>query len=150
MRFDEPAAGDRQAWAVPRGHGTWQGMDLESLDPGDDDELGFLLQALHGRGDLPASGPGPGSPDHAGNPRLHLMMHQIVARQILDDNPPQTWQAVQRLAGLGYRWHDIMHMIAGLVSDDVHRALTGQAHPDSADYARRLDELPAGWPEPQP
>jgi len=124
-------------------------MDLDLLDPGDDDELGFLIEALHGCADLPGGSPDLGSPDQAGNPRLHVTMHQIVARQILDDNPPQTWQAVQRLARLGYSWHDIMHMIAGLVAEDVHGALTAHRHPDPADYARRLDELPADWPAPQ-
>jgi hypothetical protein len=77
------------------------------------------------------------------------MMHQIVARQIMDDDPPQTWQAVQRLAGLGYGWHDIMHVIAGLIAGDVHTALAGQREPNPADYARLLAELPAGWPAPQ-
>lgn len=145
IRFDQPAAGDRLSWAAPPGRGTWRGMDVELLDPGNDDELGFLIDALHhGRGVTPGSSPDLTSPDQAGSPRLHVTMHQIVARQILDDDPPETWQAVQRLAGLGYGWHDIMHMIARLVAEDVHSALAGQRQPDPADYARRLDELPAG------
>ena len=37
-------------------------------------------------------------------------MHQIVANQLLADDPPETWQTVQRLDGLGYDWHTIMHM----------------------------------------
>jgi len=126
-------------------------MNLELLDPGDEDELGFLIGALHESGDLPWSGGEPVPHGQAGSPRLHVAMHQIVARQILAGDPPQTWQAVQRLAGQSYRWHDIMHMIATLVAQDVHRALAGQ-QPDPAAYIRRLDDLPAGWaalpPEP--
>jgi hypothetical protein len=57
-------------------------------------------------------------------------MHQIVARQILAGEPPQTWQAVQRLSGLSYDWHIIMHMIAGLVAEDVHAAMTEHRQPD--------------------
>jgi len=50
-------------------------------------------------------------------------MHQVVANQLLAGDPPETWQAVQRLDGLGYDWHNIMHMIASLVTEDVYRAL---------------------------
>jgi hypothetical protein len=60
-----------------------------------------------------------------------VTMHQIVARQILADDPPQTWQTVQRLAGLGYGWHAIMHMIAGFVAEDVHAAMA--EHPSGAE-----------------
>jgi hypothetical protein len=60
----------------------------------------------------------------------------------------RTWQAVERLAGLGYDWHTIMHMIAGLVAEDVHAALAEDRQPDLAGYSRRLAQLPAGWPAP--
>jgi hypothetical protein len=49
------------------------------------------------------------------NPRLHLAMHQVVANQLLAGDPPETWRTVQHLAGLGYDWHNIMHMIASQV-----------------------------------
>jgi hypothetical protein len=45
--FDEPLRGDRKSWAVPLGHGTYQGLNLELLNPDDEDELTFLLEALH-------------------------------------------------------------------------------------------------------
>ena len=48
------------------------------------------------------------------NPRLHVAMHQVAANQLTADDPPETWQTVQRLAGRGYDWHNIMHMIAPL------------------------------------
>ena len=69
-------------------------------------------------------------------------MHQIVANQLLADDPPETWQTVQRLDGLGYDWHNIMHMIASLVSEDVYRSFKEHRQPDPADYTRRLNELP--------
>jgi len=58
------------------------------------------------------------------DPRLHVAMHRVVASQVLAGGPPQTWQTVQRLAGLGYDWHNIMHMIASRVTGDVYWALT--------------------------
>jgi hypothetical protein len=83
------------------------------------------------------------------NPRLHVAMHQVVANQLLADDPPEAWQTVQRLAGLGYDWHNIMHMIAALVTEDVHAALQEHRQPDPADYTRRLNELPGDWPPPE-
>ena len=59
-------------------------------------------------------------------------MHQIVANQLLADDPPGTWQTVQRLDGLGYDWHNIMHMITSLVSEDVYRSLKEHRQPDPA------------------
>jgi hypothetical protein len=46
--------------------------------------------------------------------------------------------------------HNIMHMIAALVSDDVYRAVKEHQPHDPADYARRLSELPGDWPPPEP
>jgi hypothetical protein len=83
------------------------------------------------------------------NPRLHVAMHQVAANQLLAGDPPQTWQTVQRLAGLGYDWHNIMHMIASLVTEDVYSALKEHRRPDPAAYARRLSELPGDWPPPE-
>lgn len=76
-------------------------------------------------------------------------MHQSVARQLLDDDPPETWRTVQRLAGLGYDWHNIMHMIAALITENVWRAQAEKKPFDPADYARRLDALPGDWPPPE-
>jgi Domain of unknown function (DUF1841) len=149
--FDEPEPGDRRSWTVPRAHGCYQGLDLELLDPGDEDERALLIEALHpeftdalqGEDDVIVDG-------QTVNPRLHVAMHQVVANQLLADDPPQTWQTVQRLAGLGYDWHNIMHMIASLITEDVYWALQEHRQPDPAGYARRLRGLPGDWPPPEP
>ncbi len=149
--FDEPVPGDRRSWAIPPGHGTYEGLDLELLDPSDEGELTFLIEAQHTdfqdalrSDDEMIVGGEPFSP------RLHIAMHQIVANQLLADEPPQTWQTVQRLAGMGYDWHNIMHMIAALVSDDIYHAMNEHRPFDPGDYVRRLNELPGDWPPPQP
>jgi len=82
------------------------------------------------------------------SPRLHIAMHHIVASQLLADDPPETWQTVQRLAALGYDWHNIMHMIAAVVSDDVYHVVKENRPFDPVGYARRLHELPGDWPPP--
>jgi hypothetical protein len=148
--FDEPVAGDRRSWAMPSGRGRYRGLELELLDPGDEDELMLLLEAQHAElADALDSGDEVIVDGEAFSPRLHLAMHQIVANQLLADDPPETWQAVQRLAGLGYDWHNIMHMIARLVSNDVYQAINDGQQFDAVDYVRRLEQLPGAWPPPQ-
>ncbi len=51
---------------------------------------------------------------------------------------------MQRLAALGYDWHNIMHMIARVVSDDIYAAMNEHKPFDPGGYARRLNELPCG------
>jgi Domain of unknown function (DUF1841) len=149
--FGEPEPGNRRSWAVPPAHGTYQELDLELLDPGDEDERALLIEALHpefagalqGDDDVIIDG-------ELVNPRLHVAIHQVVANQLLANDPPETWQTVQRLAGRGYDWHNIMHMIASLVTEDVYGVLAEHRRPDPAAYARRLNELPGDWPPPRP
>lgn len=147
--FDAPNPADRRSWAMPSGHGIYRGLDVEMLDRDDEDELALLIEAEHAdladalRGDDDMTIDG-----EPFNPRLHIAMHQVVANQLLADDPPETWHAVQRLAGLGYDWHNVMHMISALVVEDVHRAMTEQRPFDAGDYARRLNGLPGDWPSP--
>lgn len=148
--FDEPLPGDRRSWAVPSGHGTYQGLDLELLNPADEGERTFLIEAQHPEiEDALRSDEEMVVGGEPFSPRLHVALHQIVASQLLADDPRETWQTVQRLAGLGYDWHNVIHMIAAVVSDDVYQAMNEHRPFDPGDYARRLDELPGDWPPPQ-
>lgn len=150
-RFDAPGLADRRSWAVPPGHGIYRGLDLELLDLGNEDECRLLIEAQHPEfADALRSDQDVIVDGEPVNPRLHVAMHQVVANQLLADDPPETWQAVQRLAGLGYDWHNIMHMIASLVTEDVYRALNEHTQPDPAGYAHRLSRLPGDWPPPEP
>jgi hypothetical protein len=103
--FDEPDPADRRSWAIPSGHGTYQGLDLELLDRDNEDELTFLLEAQHAEfEDALRSHEDVVVDGEPVSPRLHIALHQVVAHQLLADDPPDTWQTVQRLIGLGY-WH---------------------------------------------
>lgn len=135
---------------MPSGHGTYQGLDLELLDRDDENDLTFLIEAQHPEfGDALRSHEDLIVGGEPVNPRLHVTMHQVVVNQLLADDPPETWQTVQRLVGLGYDWHNIMHMISALVTEDVYWAMKEHRRPDPADYARRLNELPGEWPSAQ-
>ena len=80
------------------------------------------------------------------NPTLHVALHAMIANQLLADDPPETWQTVQRLAGLGYDRHNVMHLIMSPVTEAVYGALSERQPFDRADYVRRLAELPGDWP----
>ena len=54
------------------------------------------------------------------------------------------------MPGSCYDWHNITHMIASLITEDVYGALKEHRQPDPAAYARRLNELPGDWPPPEP
>ena len=45
------------------------------------------------------------------NPRFHLSVHEIVATQLADDDPPEVWATAQRLRQLAYGGHEILHML---------------------------------------
>jgi hypothetical protein len=135
---------------MPAGHGVYHGLDLERLDPENETDLTILIEAHHpeldaalrrGEEVLVAGEPF--------SPRLHVAVHQVIASQLLADDPPEIWQTVQRLAGLGYDWHNVMHMISAAVGDDLFLAVTAYQPLDPADYAGRLDELPGDWPSPE-
>ncbi|HZC69263.1 MAG TPA: hypothetical protein VE442_01085 [Jatrophihabitans sp.] len=80
---------------MPSGHGSYRCLELELLDPADEVELMLLLEARHaesaGALDPAQEMTVDGEPF---NPRLHLAMHQIVANQLLADDPPVIWQTV--------------------------------------------------------
>ena len=149
--FDEPIPGDRRSWAIPPGHGTYQGLDLERLDLDDENERVFLLQAQHleWEGALERHEEITTASGDTVNPTLHVALHGVVANQLLNDDPPETWQTVQRLARLGYDWHNVMHMIMGPVSSFLHQAMTAKQPFDRDVYRRQLNELPGDYPPPE-
>jgi hypothetical protein len=148
--FDDPVPGDRRSWAVPPVHGTYIDLDLELLNPDDEDDLTFLMEALHPefedalRDDEEMVVDG-----EPFSPRLHVTLHHVVASQLLADEPRETWLTVQRLAGLGYDWHNVIHIVTGVVSDNLYEVMNKRRPFDPAEYARRLSELPGDWPPPE-
>ena len=142
--FFAPIPGLRRDWAVPPGHGTYQGLDLEQLDPDDEDERKLLLEALHLEmaEALEQHEEMTGPDGEPMSPTLHVTLHLIVANQLMADDPPETWQTVQRLSRLGYDWHNVIHLVMGPVTEAVYEALVDKRPFDRADYVRRLAELP--------
>lgn len=78
------------------------------------------------------------------NIRLHLAMHEIVANQLADDDPPEVHETAQRLIA-GYDRHEVLHMLAGAMAGQIHATLTAEEPYDNARHLAALRALPASW-----
>jgi hypothetical protein len=79
------------------------------------------------------------------SPRLHLTMHEIVATQLWDDSPPAAWDAAVRLLEAGYERHEILHMLALPVSEQVWGALHDERPYERERHVAALQALPGSW-----
>jgi hypothetical protein len=137
----------RRALAAPITSGEFDGIDLASLDPANPDARRILILADHP--DLAAAIDAGRSEIHMGgettSPVLHISMHEIVANQLWDDEPPEAWETAQRLLAAGYDRHEVLHMLGSVASAGVYAALVeGRPHDPDAMRAA-LAALPESW-----
>jgi len=138
---------ERRRFAVPPATGDFDGVDLAFLDPSDEDDRHLLILAEHpelhraieaGLTEIHTNG-------ETVNPVLHLTMHEIVANQLWADEPPEVWEAAQRLLEAGYGRHEVLHMLASVVAADVYEVLRDQTAPDLDKARAALAALPESW-----
>jgi hypothetical protein len=55
------------------------------------------------------------------------------------------WETAQRLLGAGYERHEVLHMLASVVSADVFSALQDNQPHDPARTRAALTALPESW-----
>ena len=111
----------RRAFAFPLLTGWYGGVDLGTLNPANPADRRILLAADHDDG--PAR--------HAGQP--HIDRHLALADRLWRGDPPELWEAAQRLLDLGEDRHDVLHSLM----DTIAGAGTRQA-----DIAAALQDLP--------
>jgi hypothetical protein len=104
-----------------------QDWDLSLLDPTNPDERSVLIRLAHPalddaieRGDDEVIVEG-----RAMSPQLHLMIHAVVATQIIDGDPPDVFATAERLIAEGRDRHDVLHMLGSTVSDQIWWATHG-------------------------
>jgi hypothetical protein len=132
---------DRRMFAMPY-FGTRIGdEDFPHLDPNDPDERAILIQGEHPEYHAVLDDPSFDGEIDGVNPRLHLAMHEIVAAQLWDNDPPEAWEAARRLQDQGYDRHDILHAIADVVARQLHPALADKQPFDTEKYRSTLDQL---------
>ena len=137
----------RRAFAAPAAHGSFDGVDLASLDPDDEDERALLIRAEHPelasaieRGDQEVELDG-----RSMSPRLHLAIHEIVAKQLWEDDPPEVWQTARRLRDAGYERQEILHMLGSALTTRIWAVIHEREPAASEGYVRALQLLPDSW-----
>ncbi|HEU5418008.1 MAG TPA: hypothetical protein VFV41_09980 [Streptosporangiaceae bacterium] len=115
----------RRAFAFPLLRGTYHGIDLAGLDPARPEDRRSLLAADH--------------EDQFGPPvtDMHLDRHVALADRLWRDDPPELWDAAQRLLDLGEDRHSVLHALMSAI-----RA----AGDDEGDIAAALADLPPEEP----
>jgi hypothetical protein len=150
--MEDPAAA-RRSFAIPPASGMFNDIDLSFLDPNDWDGRRTLIEAEHPelhealRSDADEIAGPDGSPM---SPRLHIAMHEIVANQLWDGDPPEVWETAERLRGLAYERHEILHMLAAVAGGNLWEMLKQKRLYDRDRYAAALAALPESWEQDRP
>jgi hypothetical protein len=105
--------------------GRYRGTDLSLLQPGDPADRRVLLEADHDE-------PGRPPADEA-----HVDRHLALADRLWRGEPPELWDAAQRLLDLGEDRHSVLHTLIDVVAS---------AGPSEDDIAAALAELPPEEP----
>ena len=79
------------------------------------------------------------------NPRLHLAMHEIVATQLWEGDPPEVWETAARLRDAGYERHEIFHMLGRPVSNQIWAGWQDHKPYDRPRHVADLRALPGSW-----
>jgi hypothetical protein len=77
--------------------------------------------------------------------RLHLTMHQVLANQLADDDPPEVHLTAQRLLAAGYERHQVLHMLAAPIAEQIHATLHDGEEYDLDRHRAALAALPRSW-----
>ena len=111
----------RRVFAFPLLRGSYRGTDLSRLDPARPADRAILLAADHD--DTKARRPG----------AEHVDEHVALADRLWRGDPPELWEAAQRLLDLGEDRHDVLHTLIETIET---------AGPHERDIAAALAELP--------
>jgi hypothetical protein len=142
---DLPDVLERRMFAMPAVGTRIGDEEFPFLDPSDPDDRGMLIEGEHPEYHDALADPESGTVDGA-NPRLHIAVHEIVANQLWDDDPPEVWQAAKRLFATGMDRHDVLHAIGEVLVEHLWGVLSGKGPTDPARYVEEIEKL--GRPDP--
>ena len=138
---DAQDALDRRMFAMPY-FGTRIGdEDYPRLDPGDPDERRLLIEGEHPAYHGALTDPAFDGEIDGVNPRLHIAIHEVVANQLWDNDPPEAWRAAKRLHEAGVDRHDVLHQLGSVITTHLHGALANRQAVDLAAYRQALDAV---------
>jgi Domain of unknown function (DUF1841) len=138
---------ERRTFVVPQVDGEYDGLDLALLDRSDPDERRFLIEAEHpelhaalrsGRREIQLAG-------ETMSPGLHIAMHEIVANQLWDGDPPEAWETAKRLLDAGYERHEVLHMLGSVVAGELFEVMNAREPADLGRMRAAFAALPGSW-----
>jgi hypothetical protein len=132
---------DRRVFTMPHYGTTIGDQDFDRLNPADPDERGLLIQGEHPEFHAYVDDPSWDGEIDGINPRFHLTMHEVIANQLWDNDPPEVWQAAERLREHGMDRHDILHKLAAVMAEHMHPTLVSGEQFDTDAYRRALGGL---------
>lgn len=109
-------------------------IDCGLLDPDEEDERRIGLTAAHDGVDLAGA-----------EIELHLVAHEIVANQLIADEPPGIRATAERLLAGGFDDHTVLHMIGSAAMEETRLVLTSGEPFDVDRYRAALASLPESW-----
>lgn len=136
---------DRRMFAMPFFGTTIDGEDFDRLNPADPDERGLLIKGEHPELHEALADPDFDTETAGFSPRFHLTMHEVIANQLWDNDPPEVWQAAQRLRDQGGERHDILHTLLEVMVTHMHPVMVDKKPFDTDAYRQDLNDL--GRPE---
>jgi hypothetical protein len=92
----------RRAFAFPVLEGLYKGVDLSELDPADPSDRRALLAADH-------------TTPKTGDDSRHIDRHLALADRLWRGDPPELWEAAQRLLDAGQERHLVLHDLMDLL-----------------------------------
>lgn len=132
---------DRRLFTMPYFGATIDGEDFDQLDASDPDERALLIKGEHPELHETLADPDFDPRAVGFSPRFHLTMHEVIANQLWDNDPPEVWQAAQRLRDQGVDRHDILHRLLELMVTHMHPVMVDKKPFDNDAYRRDLDDL---------
>jgi hypothetical protein len=132
---------DRRLFTIPFSGTTIDGEDFERLDASDPDERALLIQGEHPELHEALADPDFDTEAAGFSPRFHLTMHEVIANQLWDNDPPEVWQAALRLRDQGVDRHDILHRLLDLMVRHMHPVMVDKKPFDTNAYQRDLNAL---------
>jgi hypothetical protein len=77
--------------------------------------------------------------------RLHFAMHEILANQLADNDPPEVYATAVRLREDGYGRHEVLHMVAAPLAAQILATVTNGEGYDRERHIAALQDLPRSW-----